>query len=102
MAQATAYQYNTIGQETGESWYSTADTSSTAAETISYACNSAGELQSATDQVYTGSAVALTDSYTYDLAGEVLTDKGGHSRPHGGGHFERDLHRREPHAACGL
>ena len=70
---ATTYQYDGVGREVGENWYATADTSGSPTETISYAYNSAGLLQSATDDNLVNSTVS-TDSYTYDLAGDVLTD----------------------------
>ena len=66
---ATTYQYNFVGQETGENWSNAAGTTT---ETESFIYNPAGLLQSATDQV-TGAEPA-TDSYVYDLAGEVLSD----------------------------
>ena len=69
-ARATTYQYNAIGQETGENWYATASLQNPT-QTISLTYNSAGWLQSETDQVGSNAA---TDSYTYDLAGEVQTD----------------------------
>ena len=69
---ATTYQYNFVGQETGENWYADTNTLGTATETESFSYNDAGWLQSATDQV-TGADPA-TDSYTYDLAGEVQAD----------------------------
>ena len=69
---ATVYAYDGIGRETSEKWYTTADTSGTPTETISYTYNAAGLLESATDQV-TGSSPA-TDSYTYDDAGEVASE----------------------------
>ena len=62
--------YNAIGQQTGENWYATA-TLQNPTQTISLTYNSAGWLQSETDQVGSNAA---TDSYTYDLAGEVQTD----------------------------
>ena len=75
---ATTYQYNVFGQETGESWYSSVDSSGnpvgSATETITYGYNADGLLQSATDQVGANSANAATDSYTYDADGDVLTD----------------------------
>jgi len=64
---ATTYQYDGIGRETGENWY---DASSNLTESISNAYNSAGELQSATDENSTTS----TDSYSYDAAGEVTSE----------------------------
>ncbi len=70
---ATTFQYNGIGEETSENWYST-DTFGSSTETISYVYNAAGLLQSATDQVGSNSANAATDSYSYDAAGDVLSE----------------------------
>jgi len=68
---ATTYQYNTIGQETGENWYATS-TLQNPTQTISIGYNSAAWLQSASDQVSGGNPA--TDSYGYDMAGEVTSD----------------------------
>jgi RHS repeat-associated protein len=70
---ATTVQYNTIGQETNENWYPTANTSGSPSETISDLYNPAGLLQTATDQNFVTSTLSA-DSFTYDMAGEVLTD----------------------------
>jgi RHS repeat-associated protein len=66
---STVYQYDGVGRETGETWYSSQQI---VTETISNVYNAAGLLQSASDQP-TG-ASAATDSYTYYNDGTVHTD----------------------------
>ena len=71
---ATTFQYNTIGQETGENWYAGSDPDTAPlTETITNDYNDAGWLQSSTDDNLVNSTVA-TDAYTYDMAGEVTSD----------------------------
>ena len=64
--------HDTIGRKSGENWYAGSTTGSPT-ETISLTYNPAGWLQSATDYNAANSATS-TDSYTYDLAGEVRSD----------------------------
>ena len=73
MAARRRISTTTVGQETGESWYADSNTSVSADgdDQLRLQRRRAG-CKSATDQV-TGSAAA-TDSYTYDLAGEVQSD----------------------------
>ena len=69
---ATIYQYNDLGQETGERWYATSNTSASPTETITTAYTADGQIQSTTDQV--GSNAPATDSYVYDDDENVITD----------------------------
>ena len=77
---ASTFQYNVLGQQTTENWYTGSDPiSADLTETIADAYNSTGLLQSATDQNFPNSTI-VTDSYTYDLAGEVTSDTLRHLR----------------------
>ena len=70
---AILYSYDGVGRETSENWYNTSDTSGSPTETIGYAYNAAGLLESATDYNVANDTTS-TDSYIYDAAGEVTSD----------------------------
>ena len=70
---ATVFQYNGIGQETEENWYSSTDTLVSPAETIAYTYNIAGLMQSASDD-NTSVGSPATDAFTYDAEGRVTSE----------------------------